>query len=530
MRKLIYILLVFFMPTFIIAQSLEHKKAYNDAVIAYRGNSYETAISLLDDVVKESPEFHQATRLLAESYRKVRDEDNMQKYYYQVLDRFPNDIDVLYNLSLSHIRTDDLDMAEDMLNKILDIRPSFKKAESKLGYIEGIREAADPNYVAKAEIAKEKPKENTSSTKVASSKVSAADKSKARKYIDKGIGYYNEKQFKEAALAFDEAIKLNPSSKLYSHAGRANIHIKQIDKAIKYLKNAVSLDSDNGEFHYYLSKAYETKGIENLKEKHAEMAMNRGFEPTDEIFNSIATKHYNNGVELHQKEQYVAAIKEYQRAINQDARNPKYHYNMAVAYHDLKQYKNAISTAGTALSLKPDYAEAYTIMGHSHLGNSDYSDAAAHYEKAILNGDKSVDGHVFAAQAYDKMNRYDKVISHYKMAEKKEPKNIRILFNTGLTYFKARDYGNSVTYFEKVVAIKPNQEDALLNLSAVLGRTGRFEEALKYAHQLIELRPDNGEAYHQAGTIYGLMNELETKDKYMRKAASLGVNRDPMHY
>ncbi|MGB1217118.1 MAG: tetratricopeptide repeat protein, partial [Saprospiraceae bacterium] len=494
MKNFIYTLSITILPFVMVAQSLEHKKAYNDAVIAYRGNSYEVAIGLLGDVVEESPEFHQATRLLAESYRKVQDEENMQRYYYQVLDRFPTDIDVLYNLSLSHIRTDHLDIAEKLLNDILEIRPSFNKANTKLDYIEGIRTAADSDYVAKPKKREDKTDDKVSATKVASGKVSAADRSKAKKYIDKGIGYYNEKEFQDAALAFDEAIKLNPSSKLYSHAGRANLHIKQTDKAIKYLRKAVSLDSDNGEFHYYLSKAYEVKGIDNLREKHAKMAASRGFESTEEIFNSIATKHYNNGVALHQSEQYVAAIKEYQRAIEQDAKNPKYHYNMAVAYYDLKEYKNAISNAGTALSLKPDYAEAYTIIGHSYLDRGDFADAAAHYEKAVLNDSKSVNAHIFAAQAYDKMKRYDDVIKHYKTVEKKDPQNLRVLFNIGLTYFKTREYGNSVIYFEKVIAVKPDQEDALLNLAAVLGRAGRFEEALKYAHQLIEIRPDNGEA------------------------------------
>lgn len=531
----------------------EALEAYNNAVNAYKGQDYASTVDLLAPHMaqEENLNFIQGQRLLAESYHRMGDNPNAQVCFQRVLDINPHQADVLYNLGISYIRTEDFDGAEAAFAKALDIRPGYGKAQKGMDWLERRQEKEQANIAAAHTASKppvEQPAESqpTATTTTASAPttppaaksqeddapgISASQKKLARDYVRKGIGYYNEKEFGDAAAAFDEALSINPHhTKVHVFAGRAKMHINEADAAVAHLRKAVAKDSDNGEYHYYLAKAHEQQGDQALYEKHLKMAKTRGFEGTREVFNSVATDHYNLAVEAQQRKDYSTAVEEYKKAISANDRQAHYHYSLATALYSLKRPKEAMGALDDALALDPNYHEAYSLYGRIHHDAGSYRKAGAYYLDAINHGDRSADAYLQLGYAHNQMGNHGKAVEYFQKAADMEPNNLEYAFNVGMAYFKAVNYTEAITIFEKILETDPNHRKSLYNLSAIFTRTGRFEEALAHAHTLIEMDPNDGEAYLQAGKVYGELGDGKNKDKYMRKAKSLGVKMNSIWY
>ncbi len=532
MARYILLFLLFYSSN-IIGQSNEDIIAHNNAVKAFKAQDFASGIYFLKNVVEENPEFLSAQRLIAECYKEVKNEEKAQKHYQKVLQIEGNQPQVWYSLSLSYIRSNKFDEAKYTLNKVLELDPNHAKAQRRLECLDVRKKNALKNDIltskGESTLKVATPQKNISSNNDLVSK-SSPNHNTAIKYVNKGVRFYNEKQFSDAKIHFEKAIELSPKADFYLFSGRSKLHLNELDEAVEDLKKAVALNSDNGEYHYYLSKAYELKGIENLTQKHAEMASNRGFEGTNEVFNSVATKHYNQGIELHQNKKYPEAVKEFLRAIEKDHNNPKYYSNLASTYIEMKRYKEAKKVLEQGIDVDPSFANFYRLLGSIYYQEEYFRKAGAYYQEAINLGNTSFQDYLNVGYCYDNLGNFKEALSYFKEAEKLNPTHFEIMFTVGLTYFKANNNDKAIEYFKKLHGLKPEHTATLYNLSAIYLRTGQFKEALDYALKIVELKPGEGRAYHQVGMIYGHMEDFDNKDKYMRKAKSLGFNKDPMHY
>ncbi|WWC62097.1 uncharacterized protein I303_104687 [Kwoniella dejecticola CBS 10117] len=84
----------------------------------------------------------------------------------------------------------------------------------------------------------------------------------------------------------------------------------------------------------------------------------------------MSTKLYDSAIE-----QYTEAIKLYP--------NPVYYSNRAAAWGGLGKHENAIADAEKALDLDPNFAKAYSRLGHAHFSVGSYTDAVQAYEDGL---------------------------------------------------------------------------------------------------------------------------------------------------
>lgn len=502
------------------AQSKEMVSAFNNAVEAYNTQDYYGVVSLLEDVAEKEPDFVQAQQMLGESHYKMEQYNDARKYYDRVVKVQPRNYKVLYAIALTYVKEKNEEKAIVALQEVLKVKPNYERARRQLSYLEAETSTAN---VAKPQ------QSRGAALKV---KNSSSVKGAAKKYANKGVGYYMEKQFEEAALALNKAIEVSskPSPRLYAYAARSNMHTGEYDIAIELLKKAIARDSDNGSHYYYLSKAYELKGIDNLASKNAAMAKTRGFEGTQETFNNAATKHYNLGIDLYHAKKYVAAVNSYQRAIAENPNRPKYYYNMALALLKMNRTKEAKATLEDCMNVDGTYALAYKLMGDVLYQDKKFRKAASYYTEAITLGEHSYNAYMNVGYCFDKLAVYKKALEHFLEAEKINPNHKEVRFTVAMAYFKVNEIREAKTRFEKIVKEEPKNIRALTNLSTICARVGEFEEGLKYAMAWVKLAPQDGEAYNQVGDMLFNLKRGDEGDKYKRKAKSLGVVRDPHWY
>lgn len=542
---LCFVFIIFFAP-FSNGQSTEAKIAYNNAVTAFSGKDYAGAVSLLEVVVENEPDFIQAQRLMAESHKGLNNEEQTQKYYKEVLRIQPNQPDVWYRYAMSHSRMGNEDEAKNALGKVLEISPNHKKAKTKLAAFNAPVEYENNDLFDKGvKTPTKEERQSVTNTDIVTSKPQAAPETAAKpkantantvsaavkKYSKKGVGFYNEKQFQEAAMSFDAALEQGSTSpKLYSYAARSHMHMGNTEKAIEYLKKAVAKDTDNGEYYYYLSKAFELKGMKNLEDKYASMAKTRGFADTAEIFNNQGVGYYNEGVDLYKAKRYKEAVQAYRQAIAANPNRANYHYNLGVALYAMKHMKESKESLKDAMEIDPTYPHAYKLMGDILYGETKYKKAAAYYDEAIVLGIKTYNAYLNVGYCYDKLYYYKKALQYFEMAESLNPNHLEVKFTVAMGYFKLDKISEAKSRLIKLAEIDPENTRVLNNISIICGRTGDFKQALEYAMRWIELDPNDGEAYNQAGDMLFNLGRGAEADKYKRKAKSLGVVRDRINY
>ena len=505
------------------AQTNEAILAYNNAVRAHQAKDYFGAIRLLEGTITASPDFVPAQRLMAESHQMLGDEENARLYFSNVLKLTPNDTDVMYRYAMTYVREEKEAEAKAALAKVLEIRPKHVKALQQLEVYEyNNKIKSDPEV--EIEIVEEptvEPVEKPS--KPSSNPLSSAN---AIKYANKGVGYYNEKQFREASLAFSKALEgEDPPAKLYAYAARSLMHTGEVDMAIDYLKKAIAKDSESGVYHYYLSMAYEMKGVPNLTKKYADMAKSRGFEGTDETFNNKATQHYNQGIDYYNEERYMEAVKEYMRAIKLNDTKVKYHYNLALTYKKMGRMKEAKSVLKNAISVDPSHANSHKLMGDVLYGKEEFKKATAYYQEAIALGNRTYLDYLFVGYCYDELEQYNNSLEYFLKAEDKDPNHFEVRFTVAMAYLKLEKLDNAKKRFEDLYDTHPENTRVLTNLTTLYYITSEYEIGLERCLEWVKLAPSDGEAYNQTGNMYFALGKTKEAADYKRKAKRLGSKK-----
>lgn len=80
---------------------------------------------------------------------------------------------------------------------------------------------------------------------------------------------------------------------------------------------------------------------------------------------------------------YAAAIEKYTQAIAKDGVNPVYYSNRAAAHSQAGDHQKAIDDANQAKEIDPNFAKAYSRLGHAYFSLARYSEAVEAYEKGV---------------------------------------------------------------------------------------------------------------------------------------------------
>lgn len=524
-------LLILFISS-VYAQTSEATLAYNNAVRAHRAKDYHNTIKLLETAIASSPDFVQAQRLTAESYQMLGEEENARKHFIKVLELTPSDTEVMYRYAMTYVREGNEAEAKAALAKVLEVKPNHSKALKQLGVYEHNNKIQNKGEQATiVETSQQDPPARQVKETPTPSSSNTLSSANATKYANKGVGYYNEKQFREASMAFSKALEAkNPSAKLYGYAARSLMHLGEVDMAIEYLKKAIAKDSDSGTYHHYLSMAYDMKGIPNLTKKYADMAKSRGFAGTGETFNNAATQHYNKGIDYYNEERYMDAVQEYMRAIKLNDNKVKYHYNLALTYKKMGRMKEAKSALKDAIAVDPSHANSHKLMGDVLYEKSEFRKAAAYYKEAITLGNREYLDYMFVGYCYDKLEMYNGALEYFSKAEEKNPNHFEVRFTVAMAYFRLEKLDEAKKRFEALYDTEPENTRVLTNLTTLYYITSEYKKGLERCLEWVELAPSDGEAYNQTGNMYLALGNADEAAKYKRKAKRLGVQRDANHW
>jgi Tfp pilus assembly protein PilF len=199
--------------------------------------------------------------------------------------------------------------------------------------------------------------------------------------------------------------------------------------------------------------------------------------------NTELEKHVAKGVDLHDKGDYSAAIREYEKALKIDAGSPLAHSEMATTYFAMKQYDKSIE----------------------------------HCDKVIEAGTRYVDNaYVTKGSALDMQGKPQEAIKAYQKGIKNNPKNHFLHYNLALTSFNIKEYDQAEKALEKSLRLNPAHASSHLLMAYVMREKEDRVKALLAIYNFRMLEPPGDRA----------KTALSVADKLMKNGV---VREDPKH-
>ena len=136
---------------------------------------------------------------------------------------------------------------------------------------------------------------------------------------------------------------------------------------------------------------------------------------------------------------------------------------MGVTLKEQRKPDEAIAAYNKALSIKPDYAEAYNNMGNALKDQGKLDEAIAAYNKAL-------------SIKPDYANAYN---------------------NMGVTLQEQGKLDDAIAAYNKALSIKPDYADAYNNMGNALQEQGKLDDAIAAYNKALSIKPDHAEARAQ---------------------------------
>ena len=176
-----------------------------------------------------------------------------------------------------------------------------------------------------------------------------------KQYFEKGQSLFNQSNFSEAILQYNEAIKLNPSYAVaYSDRGASKGNIGQFDGAIEDDKKAIELGLRN-------SIIYSNLGFAYYKSRQPDSAKHY-FTIAIKIDSSNSNAYRYRGEVKYDANDNKGAVADYSLAIKFNPHASNY-FTRGLGYYYLNDYKKAIQDMDKAIELSPNVGQYYFDRG-----------------------------------------------------------------------------------------------------------------------------------------------------------------------
>jgi len=221
---------------------------------------------------------------------------------------------------------------------------------------------------------------------------------------------------------------------------------------------------------------------------------NKQFTLSKEQINAVTTLYSSGKIN-----EAIVAIK----TLNEEFPNVPLLFNiLGACYQSLKQFDASIQMFETAISIKPDYAEAHfnlgvilKVSGRTHL-------AVESYKKAIALFPGYFSAYNNLGNALKQIGELEEAILSYQNAITINPDFAEAHNNIGIVLKDLGRLSESVKSYEAAISINPEFYDAHFNLGNSLRDLNQRNQALKSYEAAHELKPDED---------YILGNVLHTK-------------------
>ena len=235
------------------------------------------------------------------------------------------------------------------------------------------------------------------------------------------------------------------------------------------------------------------------------------------------------GMALLRKDDLVAAVEDYSRAIDAGPVLAAYYKARANAHRRLKQPELAERDDQAAGAIPPRDSADHFYLGEAHRSAGHYEKAIREYSVAIRLDSKSLPAYFGRAYCRQKLGDNEMAILDYAVVIALRPRYAQAYSNLGEALRRLGRYEEALDRIQYAVTLKPDLEFGHFNLALVEHALGHTQQAEQHYRKALELSPDDPDGYVSLAQLYIEM-ELPAKAAEIARAGLKRGVRSPALY
>ncbi len=197
--------------------------------------------------------------------------------------------------------------------------------------------------------------------------------------------------------------------------------------------------------------------------------------------------------------------------------SPSVYYNLGQLDNSLGLLAEALACGAKALGLRPDYRDAYDLMGNAYLKVGDFANAVHSYKSAVRLDPRDPMGFFNLACAFH-------ASGDDASAEKNWLESLRLEKIAPEAGASARAAAGALDH-SLTVKVEPVSAPCCEYLGLLYARQGKTMEAIDYFDKAISFNPGRLIPYLEIGKLHRTLNNLDKAREYFEKYLALGGDK-----
>ena len=280
-------------------------------------------------------------------------------------------------------------------------------------------------------------------------------------------------------VALNKYVKSSPeNAQLFILLSKAYNETGKLDSAVKNANLAIEKDTTQAAWYFYLSDLYmEKPSVKNATNILELLAIRQP--KNKDVWVKIGELDIKSG-------KYDESIKNLEAALKLDRNNPDAYFWLGYALREQKENDKAIMSFQKAVELKPDYEQAYVILGLLYSAKKD-----------------------------------PKALEYYSSAIRLNPHDTAAIYDKGKYYQDIDSFQRAIDEYSKILALDGNKRDANYGTAYCLFHLKKYDDALGYFSKVLLQNPYDASAHYGRGLCYKALGEYDKARKEINIADGL---------
>jgi tetratricopeptide (TPR) repeat protein len=411
-------------------------------------------------------------------------------HYKQALKLQPQSYSGHYNLALAYLREHRLQDGREQLEQAVSLDPKQADAAYDLGVV--LLELGQPSsalpHLQRARTLN--PQRPDVAFNIVRADLEAGHVPEAREEAQTAAGHLGSDYQWNAAI------------------GQLFLKNAQPKDAAMYLREANLIRPDDFETRRQLALAY-------LASREPKLALEIIKEP------KTGEDHYLRGSAFYLDHHFEEADQESEQALALSPDNPRFLIQRARLLQRGGRQDAALELAQKAVSLAPNWDEAYYVAGVSSYFIRRYPEASQNLAKAVELNPNSTRALFLQSIALANLGKLDQSEQGLRRAIALQPNNARFHCHLGILLMRESKYEKAEESFRKAVALRPDYALSHYELGKLLVHSKQLKEAAEELNQAVTRDPSLSAAYYQLAQVYAKLGETEKSERMLAQFQKL---------
>jgi superkiller protein 3 len=230
-----------------------------------------------------------------------------------------------------------------------------------------------------------------------------------------------------------------------------------------------------------------------------------------------ASRHDQSGVQLAQTGDLAAAIEQFRAALSLDPNYAEAWYHLGLAYDQLQKTDEAIAGFEEALRLHPDHVEARYMLADCCRKRGDFAGELSLLADVVTKAPQFGEAHYNYGLALKNHEKVQHAVEELRTAVRLSPGNPKYLLALGIALAEV-DRKAAVKVLYDAVEHGADSADAHYNLGLTLATDGEDIAAVREFNRALEMNPKHASAWRALGVTLMHQGKLEESAAALRRS------------